>query len=178
MDTANGGWTLAYSYTNLISGVYANAVTPRPNWPNCNEIKNSFTNISTTPPTGENDFAAMNTSLWHTIGGEILIKTNIFNWYSCAPFSHTLWTEDSIKVNCHKIKNVPNVCADISPTMISPLYCRLRLGDGDKIIKYTIPTRTDQAKKGTRAFGRCMVNGTYHNLIEPGKHHYGSIFIR
>ena len=82
-QTEGGGWTLVWSYiftaySSFTSG--ANAVTPRPSW----TASWANTRVSKTVPLSETHYEAMDFALWHTIGKEFLIKSNINNWMACT----------------------------------------------------------------------------------------------
>ena len=118
MDTDGGGWTLVYSYTFVLKPVASmtgNAVTPRPNWPTYFG-GNNHTSVSTTPPSSETDYAAMEFYLWKSIGQEILIKSNLNHWISCTPGGGNLLTWTSGTMNCRVVKNVSSQCPGTAPS--------------------------------------------------------------
>ena len=126
MDTAGGGWTLVYSYTFTIKPFAsingdAQAVTPRPNWSlrvnNDGRVGElTHTPVSTTPPTSETDYAAMDFNLWKSIGKEILVKSNLNHWITCTPGTGSLlaWTPGTLK--CGVVKNVSSQCPGTAPS--------------------------------------------------------------
>ncbi len=52
-----------------------NAVTPRPNWPQENDIP-----PSTTPPVSPDEHGAVDFQYWNNVGYNMLITSNINNW--------------------------------------------------------------------------------------------------
>ena len=91
METDGGGWTLVWSYTFTDYNNFkakTNAVSPRPKWPS-GKLDGSVP-ISTTAPLNEQDYNALEFSLWKQFGSEILIKSNINNWLFCSPGSGSL----------------------------------------------------------------------------------------
>ena len=118
MDTDGGGWTLVYSYTFMLqpfASMADNAITPRPNWP-INVGANTHSPVSTTPPTSETDYAAMDFNLWKNIGQEVLIKSNLNHWFSCTPGAGNLLTRTTGTLNCRVIKNVSSQCPGTAPS--------------------------------------------------------------
>ena len=118
MDTDGGGWTLVYSYTFTIkplASMAGNTVTPRPNWP-INIGAHTYTAVSTTPPTSETDYAAMDFNIWKSIGQEILVKSNLNHWFSCTPGTGSLLTWAEGTLNCGVVKNVSTLCPGTAPS--------------------------------------------------------------
>ena len=122
METDGGGWTLvwSYSFTNYSHFTSkSNAITPRPNWPVRPEVD---VPISTTPPSNETDYNAINFSLWKQLGRQVLIKSNVNNWLVCHPGNGSLvdWQEGD--VNCKIIKLVidPSISFSSAPSEFSP----------------------------------------------------------
>ena len=122
METDGGGWTLvwSYSFTNYSHFTSkSNAITPRPNWPVRPEVD---VPISTTPPSNETDYNAINFSLWKQLGRQVLIKRNVNNWLVCHPGNGSLvdWQEGD--VNCKIIKLVidPSISFSSAPSEFSP----------------------------------------------------------
>ncbi|KAL9960597.1 hypothetical protein ACROYT_G034076 [Oculina patagonica] len=113
METDEGGWTLVWSYTFTDYEhfwTHANAVTPRPNWPALPEVN---VPVSTTPPLNETDSNAMNFSLWKQFGKEILIKSNINNWFVCSPGNGSLVEWETGNVTCKTARRVvTDTCSD------------------------------------------------------------------
>ena len=110
MDTEGGGWTLVWSYTFTDYDDFdddSNAVTPRPNWPTNSEVD---VPVSTFPPQNENDYNALNFSLWKHLGKQVLIKSNINNWLICHPGVGSLVDWKSGSVLCQVIKRVTSTC--------------------------------------------------------------------
>ena len=127
METGGGGWTLVYSYTFTLRPLASTAgdnqaVTPRPNWP-INVGANTHTPVSTTPPTSETDYAAMEFNLWKTIGQEILIKSNLNHWISCTPATGNLLTWATGTMNCGVVKNVSSQCPGSAPSWFGTFQC-------------------------------------------------------
>ncbi|XP_068692110.1 uncharacterized protein [Montipora foliosa] len=115
-QTDGGGWTLVWSYTftaysSFTSG--ANAVTPRPTW----KASGANTRVSTTVPSSETHFDAMNFALWRVIGNETLIKNNINNWIVCKEGSGSIVMEKGGSVNCKLVKQVSQQCAGVVPNL-------------------------------------------------------------
>ena len=115
-DTDGGGWTLVWSYgfTDYVNfNKPQNAITPRPNW-QCNTCD---VDVSTTPPSSETDYNAMEFRLWREIGSDVLIKSNINNWVACKPGTGSLldWQEGS--VTCRLIKEINPKC-EVIPSRI------------------------------------------------------------
>ena len=127
MDTAGGGWTLVYSNTFTLkplatTGGDSQAVTPRPNWPIKVEA-NTHTPVSTTPPTSETDYAAMEFTLWKSIGQEILVKSNLNHWFSCTPGAGNLLTWNAGTLNCGVVRNVSSQCPGKAPAYLKKKSC-------------------------------------------------------
>ena len=120
MDTYGGGWTLVWSYTFTNYSHFtdeSNAVTPRPNWPTSREVD---VPISTTPPLNETDYNAMDFSLWKQLGSEILIKSNIDNWWACSSLeggSLVYWRQG--RSFCSVVGNVTGTCLYENPRMLT-----------------------------------------------------------
>ena len=113
-QTVGGGWTLVWSYTftaysSFTSG--ANAVTPRPSW----TASSANTRVSTTVPLSETHYEAMNFALWHTIGKEFLIKSNINNWIACKEGTGSLVQQKLGSITCKLVKQVSKQCAGVVP---------------------------------------------------------------
>jgi len=120
-DTAEGGWTLVYSYTFTNFKHFdtlANALTPRPNW----NPKVGDTPISTTPPRSETDYNAMDFKLWKEIGSEFMVKSNVNNWISCVDGSGSLvnWINGSVK--CKLVKNYTGMCPNVVPDTFATVF--------------------------------------------------------
>ena len=110
MDTDGGGWTLVWSYTFTNYSHFtetSNAITPRPNWPASEEVD---VPISTTPPLSETDYNAMDFSLWQQLGSDILIKSNIDNWWACRSLGGSLVDWRAGSASCAMVGNVTNTC--------------------------------------------------------------------
>ena len=127
MDTDGGGWTLVYSYTftlkpfETVAGK-AQAVTPRPNW-YLYAGGNTHTPVSTTPPTSETDYAAMDFNLWEIIGQEILIKSNLNHWIACTPGGGNIVTWNTGTLNCGVVKNISSQCPGTAPSQFVRYTC-------------------------------------------------------
>ena len=114
-QTDGGGWTLVWSYTFTAYLSFmnsSNAVTPRPSWTS----SGPNTPVSTTVPLNETDFEASNFSLWHTIGTEFLIKSNINNWIACKEGTGSLVKFKEGSVACKLFKKV-NLGPDVVPQL-------------------------------------------------------------
>lgn len=110
MDTDGGGWTLVWSYTFANYSHFtdkSNAVTPRPNWPATLGVD---VPISTTTPLSETDYNAMDFSRWKQIGSEILIKSNIDNWWACYSLGGSLVDWRQGNAVCAVVGNVTGTC--------------------------------------------------------------------
>ena len=110
MDTDGGGWTLVWSYTFTNYSHFtdqSNAITPRPNWPSTQGMD---VPISTTTPLSETDYNAMDFSLWKQIGLEILIKSNIDNWWTCLPLGGSLVDWQQGTAVCAVLADVTGTC--------------------------------------------------------------------
>ena len=110
----------SYSFTNYSHFTSkSNAITPRPNWPVRPEVD---VPISTTPPSNETDYNAINFSLWKQLGRQVLIKSNVNNWLVCHPGNGSLvdWQEGD--VNCKIIKLVidSSISFSSAPSKFSP----------------------------------------------------------
>lgn len=106
MDTDGGGWTLVWSYMFTDYQNFANkanAITPRPNWPAASSVN---VLVSTTPPSHETDYKAVNFLLWKQLGREFLVKSNINNWMLCLPETGSLVEEQQGKVISKFVKRV------------------------------------------------------------------------
>ena len=117
-QTDGGGWTLVWSYTFTAYSSFtssANAVTPRPAW----TASNANTRVSTTVPLSETHYEAMNFALWHTIGKEFLIKSNINNWIACKEGSGSLVMQKAGSLSCKLVQQVPKQCAGVVPKSIT-----------------------------------------------------------
>ena len=117
-QTNGGGWTLVWSYTfttysSFTSG--ANAVTPRPAW----TASGANTRVSTTAPLSETHYEAMNFALWHTIGNQTLIKSNINNWIVCSEGTGSVVREKAGSINCKLVKQVSQQCAGVVPNSLT-----------------------------------------------------------
>ena len=118
-QTDGGGWTLVWSYTFTAYSSFtssANAVTPRPSW----TASGANTPVSTTVPLNETDYEATNFSLWHTIGKEFLIKSNINNWIACKEGTGSLVQQKKGSITCKLVKQVSQQCAGVVPTSVRP----------------------------------------------------------
>ena len=97
----------------------SNAITPRPNW---QVDPDADVPISTTPPLSETDYNAMDFSQWKQLGRQVLIKSNINNWFVCHPGTGSLvdWQEGD--VSCWLVKRVAKKCKDniSAPSKFSP----------------------------------------------------------
>ena len=121
-ETDGGGWTLVWSYTFTAYSSfssYANAVTPRPSW----SASGAHVRVSTTVPLSETDYEAMNFSLWHTIGKEFLIKSNINNWIACNEGTGSLVQQKAGSITCKVVKQVSKLCPGVVPNSFR-LYFR------------------------------------------------------
>lgn len=110
MDTDGGGWTLVWSYTFTNYSHFtdqSNAITPRPNWPATEGVD---VPISTTTPLGESDHNAMDFSRWKQLGSEILIKSNIDNWWACFSSGGSLVDWQQGNAFCGVVRNVTGTC--------------------------------------------------------------------
>ena len=83
----------------------SNAITPRPNWPTAGNIVQS-----TTPPTSETDYNAMDFSQWENLGHEFMVKSNINHWIACTEGTGSLIKFRAGSLNCRLIKNIAHVC--------------------------------------------------------------------
>lgn len=71
--------------------------------------------LSTTPPTHPSLPAAMDFDLWKTLGTEMLLQSNLINWYICRDGSGSIlkWIEGSI--SCHVAKTLVDGCNNTAP---------------------------------------------------------------
>ena len=140
METDGGGWTLVYSYTfvqPVIDSTNPNTLTPRPSWP----IDNSkpLSDISTTPPTGETDYAALNFTQWKLIGQEVLSKSNLNHWFACNPGVGNLVQFTPGSLNCRLIKRVSSLCQENVPNSLGMWPCGPHFSNG-KV--FNLPCKT------------------------------------
>jgi hypothetical protein len=118
MTTSGGGWTLVYVYgfTNYAGFEnVSNAVTPRPDW---GAIPNG-TPVSTTTPTSPTTRGAMPFASWKDIGSELLITSNIDQWYRCSPGLGSLVTLTEGSITCDVAKVVTSVCTTSAPVAVA-----------------------------------------------------------
>src|SRR5262249_12037905 len=114
MTTAEGGWTLVWSYGFTDYAAFnanANAVTPRPDW------GNGDTTVSTTTPTSPSSPGAMPFARWKDIGSEILVTSTINNWIRCTPNPGSLVLLAQGSISCHVVNVVAAAsgCTTIAP---------------------------------------------------------------
>ena len=117
-QTDGGGWTLVWSYTFTAYSSFnsgANAVTPRPTW----TASSATTHMSTTAPLSETHYEAMNFDLWHTIGNQTLIKSNINNWIVCSEGIGSIVRQKAGSINCKLVKQVSQQCAGVVPNSLT-----------------------------------------------------------
>ncbi|XP_078343474.1 uncharacterized protein LOC144629147 isoform X2 [Oculina patagonica] len=117
-QTDGGGWTLVWSYTFTAYSSFqsnANAVTPRPTW----TASSANTRVSTTVPLSETHYEAMNFTLWHTIGKEFLIKSNINNWIACKEGTGSIVQQKAGSITCKLVKQVSKQCAGVVPSSLT-----------------------------------------------------------
>ncbi|KAL9960571.1 hypothetical protein ACROYT_G034047 [Oculina patagonica] len=178
METDGGGWTLVWSYTFTdYQGFTAreNTVTPRPSWPVSDESRVNVP-VSTSPPLNETDYNAMEFSLWKQFGKEILIKSNINNWFVCSPDTGSFVEWQNGNVTCKIVRRVAEKCPDGPPPSRFEgfSYCgpSLKGGKGGKNYYYF---------DGCTAFNRpahdpCGEHKVNHvkNVENP----HGNIFVR
>ena len=89
-----------------------NAVTPQPNWQVGPDVDIP---VSTTPPSNETDYNAVNFTLWKQLGREFLVKSNINNWMLCSPDTGSLVEWQQGDIICKIAKRVTDTCSDAPP---------------------------------------------------------------
>ena len=176
METDGGGWTLvhAYTVTNFASyGTASNNQTPRPNWSRTGDEP-----ISTTAPTSETDFNAMDFQLWSAIGRDFLFKSNLNHWVSCKPGLGSLVDWVSGSIDCRNIKNVSSLYLGSKPTNFeirsNGWGCRLAGG---------VNTGTFIYMEGTSAGGwpthdPCSTGSATPGVTNPTGIPHGDVYIR
>ena len=93
----------------------SNAVTPRPNWPATQGVD---VPISTTTPLSETDYNAMDFSRWNQLGSEILIKSNIDNWWACYSVGGSLVDWQQGNAFCGVVSNITGTCLYEEPRIM------------------------------------------------------------
>ena len=175
-QTDGGGWTLVWSYTftaysNFTSS--SNAVTPRPSW----YVVFANTRVSTTVPLSETDYEAMNFSLWHTVGKEFLIKSNINNWIACKEGTGTFLQppQKTGSITCKLVKQVSKQCAGVVPTLFWSTYWGPMLRASSNY--YFFDGDTDALARGFwPAHDPCGKHQA--NQLKGGVNPHGNIFVR
>ena len=103
----------SYTFTNYAQFLsIANALMPQPNWPPGSDV-----NIppSTTPPSHETDYNAVNFPLWKQLGRDFLIKSNINNLVVCSPDTGSLVELQEGTIICKIVKRVTDMCSEVPP---------------------------------------------------------------
>ncbi|XP_028402406.1 uncharacterized protein LOC114525346 [Dendronephthya gigantea] len=117
MSLFGGGWTLVYSYTftnyaNFYSST--NAVKPRPSW----RAPGADVETSTTPPL-KDTFGAIAYRLWRMMGKNVLIKSNINDWYECEDSNGSVVLEVNGPISCKHVREIAGSCSSNAvPTYI------------------------------------------------------------
>ncbi|XP_048576863.1 LOW QUALITY PROTEIN: neurogenic locus notch homolog protein 1 [Nematostella vectensis] len=129
METDGGGWTLVWSYNFFAPLAFTskeNKVILRPS----NMAK--WGSKSTTTPTSETNYGAMNDILLGDIGKEFLVKSNINNWISCIPQGGTLGPSwDHGPISCRIVKVIPGAkCSNVVPDNTNGDDCGFMLKRG------------------------------------------------
>ena len=65
---------------------------------------------STTPPQSETDYQAVDYNVWEIIGTDVLIKSNINNWFACTAMGGSLVTMQEGNMNCRLVQEVNSMC--------------------------------------------------------------------
>ena len=126
METDDGGWTLVYSYTFIqpvINSVSPNTLRPRPSWPITITIGTIHSDISTSPPKDETDYAALNFTQWKLIGQEVLSKSNLNHWFACSPGLGNIVQFTFGSLSCRLKKIVSSKCQGTIPNEIQNKRC-------------------------------------------------------
>ena len=61
----------------------------------------------------------MNFALWHTVGKEFLIKSNMNNWIACKEGTGSLVQQKAGSITCKLVKQVSKQCAGVVPRSFS-----------------------------------------------------------
>lgn len=120
MTTAGGGWTLVWvygftDYAHFTNG--DNAVTPRPTWGI--PASGSVTPTSTTVPTGPTTQGALDFSRWQSLGGNLLVLSNITNSVTCQPGTGSLVTLTKGTLTCQLVSVITTQCTTTVPSYIN-----------------------------------------------------------
>jgi hypothetical protein len=119
MTFAGGGWTLVWVYTftdypNFTNG--DNAVTPRPTWGV--PASGAVTPTSTTPPLSPTTAGAIDFTRWSSLGGQLLVVSNINHWLTCQPGTGSLVTKTDGTMTCQIVNVVATACTTVVPDHI------------------------------------------------------------
>lgn len=185
--TDGGGWTLVYSYTftnfhNFNGG--SNAVTPRPNWP-----VDGNGRVSTTAPSSETDYNALDSHLWKYLGSEFMIKSNINNWIACHEGTGSLINYRAGSLNCRIVNNLTHKCGNVVPNQIQlstrdsygphnlgpNLYDSRVRGGWFRVLKVYYYLETSTAGVNWPTHDPCGKNGKNH--LRVGNPH-GNVYVR
>lgn len=89
--------------------------------------------LSTKLPLHPSSPGAMNFSLWQTLGSEMLLRSDLINWYVCKDGSGSIlkWKEGSI--SCRVVKSLVPKCNNTAPSRFkTSLNFGLRLETGPR----------------------------------------------
>ena len=181
MATDGGGWTLVYAYTFTDYGHFtwaANAVTPRPNWPIAASQSEGV--VSTTAPAHEEDFNALNFSLWRHVGSEVLLKSNLNHWIACSPLVGSLvdWRHGSVA--CRNLRLITKYCTSNFPTSLSMPFCGPSFEGSAPMYSslYSFYFYDACTSRNFPVHNSCSVNNDYYMGKPQSEKPKGSIYVR
>lgn len=121
MTTADGGWTLAFSYGFTSPEPFvslANATSVRPDWP---PMPTNSVPVSTTPPASPDDDGAIDYALWPALGSTFLVRSNINNGIACEEVTGSLVLGVAGTIDCTLVEDVTGSCLDVVPIQVGPI---------------------------------------------------------
>ena len=72
--------------------------------------------LSTTLPLDPSSLGAMKFSLWKTYGTEMLLKSDLINWYVCKDGSGSILNWKTGSISCHVAKALVTKCKNTAPS--------------------------------------------------------------
>lgn len=89
--------------------------------------------LSTTPPLDPSSTGAMNFNLWKAFGTEMLLMSDLINWYICKDGSGSILNWKAGSISCRVTKTLVAKCNNTAPDHFdADLDYGMRLFDGPK----------------------------------------------
>ncbi|KAL9962638.1 hypothetical protein ACROYT_G031758 [Oculina patagonica] len=173
-ETDSGGWMLVWSYRFVKSAF----MTPRPSFPARSSGYSYMTPLSTTLPLDPSSPGALNFSLWKTFGEEMLLQSDLINWYVCKDGSGSILNWKDGYISCHVVKTLVAKCNNTAPSHFEgDINYGMRLTQGPRYrFFYKVAVMGWSSSWSKRLVDACANNNNnyVHGLNDPR----GAWFVR